>query len=262
MSTFIKSKTSIKSYIMTLYLALLPVMILSASVSKQGFLKLLFVVLYSFAFGYLIQKLDNKTTKKQVAYQNSFYPIYLLVSNIVLDSVSLFSVLIQLVVLIVCVLCKLRINIMSLLMLVNLVLAKLLNIVYLNELVPLIILFTSYVILRTNIAYKENIALYSYMFFVFLSLIYGIMINDVSLILNRALNGLNLITIIFILTDVKSSPINKTDIFRYACSYAVLAFLFNVCFNIAIGGVLAALLISIIFNAKKKVILPFYAKKC
>ena len=88
------------------------------------------------------------------------------------------------------------------------------------------------------------------------------MINYVSLILNRALNGLNLITIIFILTDVKSSPINKTDIFRYACSYAVLAFLFNVCFNIAIGGVLAALLISIIFNAKKKVILPFYAKKC
>ena len=172
MSTFIKSKTSIKSYIMTLYLALLPVMILSASVSKQGFLKLLFVVLYSFAFGYLIQKLDNKITKKQVAYQNSFYPIYLLVSNIVLDSVSLFSVLIQLVVLIVCVLCKLRINIMSLLMLVNLVLAKLLNIVYLNELVPLIILFTSYVILRTNIAYKENIALYSYMFFFFLCLIF------------------------------------------------------------------------------------------
>ena len=160
MSTFIKSKTSIKSYIMTLYLAFLPVMILSASVSKQGFLKLLFVVLYSFAFGYLIQKLDNKITKKQVAYQNSFYPIYLLVSNIVLDSVSLFSVLIQLVVLVVCVLCKLRINIMSLLMLVNLVLAKLLNIVYLNELVPLIILFTSYVILRTNITINKIMKFY------------------------------------------------------------------------------------------------------
>lgn len=109
-------------------------------------------------------------------------------------------------------------------------------------------LLISYIILIFIKTYKKEVFIYSIVTYLICFIGYLILKQDFNYCAIKLLNGITFFSFIFIAPINESSPSIRYEIIIYSILFGIISFAFVFIFNIFTGGVIAALIISVIYR--------------